>query len=42
MLELAQKAGYIDSVDEEEARLREEAENEPGMTDTGDLEAYGI
>ena len=41
MLELAQKAGYIESVDEEEARLRKERAEEPGITSSEDIAAYG-
>ena len=41
MLELAEKAGYIGSVAEEEERLREEASAEPAMTGSGDIGAYG-
>ena len=41
MLELAEKAGYIGSVAEEEERLRKEASAEPAMTGSGDIGAYG-
>ena len=41
MLSLIEKAGYIDSVDEEEARLRDEGSSEIGMTDRADTGSYG-
>ena len=41
MLDLAEKAGYIGSVDEEEARLQAEAGQEPAMTGSEDISAYG-
>lgn len=41
MLELVEKAGYIDSVGEEEARLRDEGSSEIGMTDRADTGSYG-